>query len=94
MTTLQEYDKEIKPAKIVWGQGLCQMGTEVVAEEVWEDETVVKPKSIQFNDISESWYTYMKHYLSTGHGRVFRCMQAESTAVEVNKVATYLWYFV
>ena len=67
MTTLQEYDLEIKHAKIIWGQGLCQMATEVVSEEVWEDETVVEPESIQFNDISKSGYTDMKHYLSTGY---------------------------
>ena len=41
------------------------MAAEVVSEEVWEDETAIEPKSIQFNDISESWYTDMKHYLST-----------------------------
>ena len=39
MTTLQEYDLEIKLAKIVWGQGIFQMATEAVAKEGWEDET-------------------------------------------------------
>ena len=67
MTILQDYDLEIKPAKIVQGQGLCQMSTEEVYEEVWKDKTIVEPKSIQFNDVSESWYTYMKHYLSIRH---------------------------
>ena len=68
MTTFQEYDLEIKPAKIVWGQGLCQMATEAVAEEGWEDETTMyEPESIQFTDISKSWYTDLKHYLSTGN---------------------------
>ena len=66
MTTLQEYDLEIKPTKIVQGQGLCQMAAEAVSEEGWEVETTMyEPKSIQFNDISESWYTDLKHYLST-----------------------------
>ena len=41
------------------------MVVEVVVEEVWENETAIEPKSIQFNDISESWYTNMKHYLSS-----------------------------
>ena len=56
---------EIKPTKIVQGQGLCQIAIQVVSEEAWEDEVVVELDSIQFNDISESWYTNMKHYLST-----------------------------
>ena len=43
------------------------MAVEVVSEEVWEDETVVEPESIQFNDIFKSWYTNMKHYLSIGN---------------------------
>ena len=67
MTTLQEYDLEIKPSKIVQGQGLCQMDVEEVSEEVWEGETIVEPESIQFNDISKSWYIDMKHYLSIGN---------------------------
>ena len=47
MTNLQEYDLEIKPDKIVRGQGLCQMDAEVVSEEGWEDEiTMYEPKSI------------------------------------------------
>ena len=54
MTTLQEYDLEIKLAKIVRGQGLCQMDAEVVSEQAWEDESVFEPTSILFNDISES----------------------------------------
>ena len=28
MTTLQEYNIEIKPVKIVWGKGLCKLGAE------------------------------------------------------------------
>ena len=68
MTTLQEYDLEIKPTKIIWGQVLCQMAVEAVSEEGWEDEiTVYEPESIQFTDISESWYTDLKHYLSIGN---------------------------
>ena len=70
MTTLEEYDLEIKLAKIVWGQVLCQMVAETVVEEGWEDETTMyESESIQFTDISESWYTDLKHYLSTGNAR-------------------------
>lgn len=43
------------------------MAVEVVSKEVWEDETTIEPESIQFNDILESWYIDMKHYLSTGN---------------------------
>ena len=43
MTTLHEYDLEIKLAKIVRGQSLCQMAIEAISEEVWEDETVIEP---------------------------------------------------
>ena len=43
------------------------MAAKAVSEEVWEDETAIEPESIQFNDISESWYTDMKRYLSTGN---------------------------
>ena len=68
MTTLQEYDLEVKPAKIVRGQCLCQMAVEAVSKEGWEDEnTMYEPESIQFNDILESRYTDLKHYLSTGN---------------------------
>jgi hypothetical protein len=67
MTTLQEYDLEIKLAKIGWGQGLCQMAAEAVSKEAWEDEVVVEPESIQFNAILESWYADMKQYLSIGN---------------------------
>ena len=43
MTTLQKYDLETKPTKIVRVQGLCQMANEEVSKEVWEDETAVEP---------------------------------------------------
>lgn len=41
MTTLQDYDLEIKPSKIVRGQSLCQMAAEVVADEGWDIETTM-----------------------------------------------------
>ena len=67
MTTLREYDLEIKPAKIVRGQGLCQMAAEAVVEEGWENKiTMYEIESFQVNDIFESWYADLKHYLSTG----------------------------
>lgn len=46
MMTLQEYDLEIKPVKIVRGQGLCKMATEVASKENpeeggWENEAAM-----------------------------------------------------
>jgi len=38
ITTLQEYEPEIKPAKIVKGQGLCNLIVESAHEKVEEDE--------------------------------------------------------
>ena len=43
------------------------MVDEAVSEQAWEDEAIVEPESIMFNDISESWYADMKHYISTGN---------------------------
>ena len=64
---LQEYDLEIKPTKIVWGQGLCQMATEAVDDEGWENVTTMcEPESVQVTDILESWYSDLKHYLMIG----------------------------
>jgi len=37
ITTLQEYDLEIKPAKIVKGKGLCKLADELTSDEVQED---------------------------------------------------------
>ena len=67
MTMLQEYELEIRPAKIVRGQGLCQMAVEVVVDEGWENETMMyEPESVQVSDISEYWYFDLKHYLMIG----------------------------
>ena len=54
-TTLQEYDLEIKLAKIIRGQGLCQMDSEVVADDGWKNETTMyKPEFVQVTDVLES----------------------------------------
>lgn len=43
VTTLQEFDLEIKPAKIVRGQGLCRLATEaLVDKEGVSEEPVVQ----------------------------------------------------
>jgi len=67
MTTLQEYDLKIKPPKIVWGQVLCQMTTEEVEDDGWENEaTMYELKSVEVVDAYESWYSGLKYYLSIG----------------------------
>jgi len=47
MTTLQEYDLEIKPTKIVRGQGLCKLEVDSENSQVsdhsgWENELDVR----------------------------------------------------
>jgi hypothetical protein len=37
ITTLQEYDLDIKPTKIVKGQGLCKLVVQSVGDEAQED---------------------------------------------------------
>jgi hypothetical protein len=60
MTTLQKYDLEIKPAKIVRGQGLCKMaakeiGKDDLEEGGWENEAVMyEIESVKVTDMSES----------------------------------------
>jgi hypothetical protein len=46
MTIIQEFDLEIKPTHIVWGQGLCKLVAEsqdvvLKEEEGWENEFYV-----------------------------------------------------
>ncbi|CAF4342226.1 unnamed protein product, partial [Adineta steineri] len=38
LTTLQEYDLEINPAKMVKGQGLCKLAAEAQALQMEEEE--------------------------------------------------------
>ena len=65
MTMLQEFDLKIKPAKIIQGQGLCQMPAEAMANNGWENETMMyEPESVQVIDVSKSRYSDLKHYLS------------------------------
>ena len=71
MTALQEFDLEIKPAKIVRGQGLCNLAAEsaslpaddfnIFDAELYENELLVIP------DNPDSWYSDLKFLLLHGH---------------------------
>lgn len=63
---LQEYDLKAKPVKIVRSQGLCQIAAKTAANDKWENETAMyELEFVQVIDVSESWYSYLKYYLST-----------------------------
>lgn len=71
MTTLQEYELEIKLTKIVRGQGFCQMAMKAI----WNDDSkeggreneasMYEVESVEDADIPEPWYSNLKYYLST-----------------------------
>lgn len=71
MTALQEFDLEIKPAKIVRGQGLCKLAAESIGSpdddcnifyaNLYEKELLIIP------DNPNSWYSDLKFLLLHGH---------------------------
>ena len=72
LTTLQEYDLEIKPAKLVKGQGLCKLTVEaqdlqMEQEEGWENEVDLMQIEVLYMPTStNSWYNDLKYYLTHG----------------------------
>jgi hypothetical protein len=71
MTSLQEYDLEIKPAQIVRGQGLCKLVVDSVNlpdnELVVPDETLHHETQICCaQTMPNSWYNDIKFYLTHG----------------------------
>jgi hypothetical protein len=71
MTTLQEYDLEIKPTKIVRGQGLCKLvvdseNSQVSDQEGWENELEVSNEVLYIPTPTFSWYNDIKYYLTHG----------------------------
>ena len=72
LTTLQEYDLEIKPAKLVKGQGLCKLMAEaqdlqMEQEEGWDNEVYLLQNEVLYMSAStNSWYNDMKYYLTHG----------------------------
>ena len=72
LTTLQEYDLEIKPAKLVKGQGLCKLAAEaqdlqMEQEEGWDNEVDMLQSEVLYIPAStNSWYNDLKYYLTHG----------------------------
>jgi hypothetical protein len=72
MTTLQDYNLEIKPANFVRGQRLCRLaakskGSQIDGEMGWENETKVSIKEIYYVLASTNlWYNEIKYYLNNG----------------------------
>ena len=72
LTTLQEYDLEIKPAKLVKGQGLCKLVAEaqqsqMKQEEGWENEVDMLQNEVLYIPAStNSRYNDLKYYPTHG----------------------------
>ena len=71
MTALQEYYLEIKPAKIVKGQGLCLLSSQSNNPEdqqtKWDQEEAVPIGSINAIETTTSeWYDHIKFFLNHG----------------------------
>ena len=67
MTTLYEYDLEIKPAKIVKGKGLCLISAQSNDPEDqqtnWEQEETVPIGSLNAIETTTSeWYDHIKFF--------------------------------
>ena len=73
MTTLQDYDLEIKPWNIVIGKGLCWLATEASnsqpkEEPRWKNEESMFDKEIYFIVGSiDSWCHNLTYYLIHGY---------------------------
>ena len=71
MTTLQEYDLEIKPANVLRGKGICNLAFEAryfqENSEGWENDASVNENEIYYILIHiDSWYYEIKDYLTHG----------------------------
>ena len=71
LTSLQEYDLETNPTKVVKGQCMCKLASETLDphddEEGWENEGEMLKKEIIYIPAStNSWYNYLKYYLTHG----------------------------
>jgi len=71
ITTLEEYDLEIKLAKIVKGKGLCKLGVESAYETIEEVEIYLNQdlfeREIYYTTITnEQWYHEIRYYLTHG----------------------------
>ena len=74
LTSLQEYDLEIKPTKLVKGQGVCKLVEEALdlqtkEEKGWNNEVdLIKSEVLYMPASTNSWYNDLKYYLT--HGRI------------------------
>ena len=72
LTTLQQYNLEIKPSKLVKGQGLCKLVAEALdlqmeEEEGWDNEVYLLQSEVLYMPAStNSWYNDIKYYLTHG----------------------------
>jgi hypothetical protein len=69
LTTFQEYDLEIKLAKLVKGQGLCKLMAETqdpqMEQERWDNKVDMLQNEVLYMPTStNSWYNDMKYYLT------------------------------
>ena len=70
MTSLQEYDLEIKPSVVVKGQGLCKLAAEATHlpnsnSETIIDETLLKIEIYFYSPLQDSSYSYLRTILET-----------------------------
>ena len=69
---MQEYDLEIKPTKLVKGQGLCKLAVKALdpkkeEEEEWDNEVYLLQSEVWYMLAStNSWYNDLKYYLTHG----------------------------
>jgi hypothetical protein len=72
LTALQEYDLEIKPTKLVEGQGLCKLVVEAQDPQTKEEEGRDNEVYLMQNEVlymlasTNSWYNDLKYYLTHG----------------------------
>ena len=71
MTALQEYNLEIKPAKIVKGKGMCllthQLNDPENQQVEWEQEETIPTGSVNAIETTTSeWYDHIKFFLNHG----------------------------
>ena len=71
MTALQEYDLEIKPAKIVKGKGMCLLFAKSNdpkdQQTKWEQEEAAPTGSINaIETTTPEWYDHIKFFLNHG----------------------------
>lgn len=72
MTSLQEYDLEIKPTKIEKGHGLCKLVVDAhdPKEERWENEECMAENKDEVYYVpasQDSWYVDLQYFLTHGY---------------------------